>query len=111
MFHPRVRKFCILISLPLISPSPIECGYVATDTQKHVPVRLFHVLVLLRLTNIFVSRLLFWFVSEELYNAQQLVADADEIITRAIERGMPSEDISAIQEAFTHLYASSTLTL
>jgi hypothetical protein len=50
--------------------------------------------------------LLFWFVSEELYNAQQLVADADEVTTRAIERGMPSEDISAIQEAFTHLYAS-----
>ena len=55
-----------------------------------------------------VLRLLFWFVSDELYNAQQLVADADGHINKAIERGMPSEDISAIQTAFMHLYASST---
>jgi hypothetical protein len=53
-------------------------------------------------------RLLFWFVSDELYNAQQLVASADEHINKAIEREMPSEDVSAIQTAFMHLYASST---
>lgn len=63
---------------------------------------------IIRSTNVIISRLLFWFVSEELYNAQQLVADADELIKRAIERGMPSEDISAVQMAFMHLYASST---
>ena len=51
-----------------------------------------------------IPRLLFWFVSDELYNAQQLVADADGLINKAIERGMPSEDILAIQKAFMHLY-------
>jgi hypothetical protein len=52
--------------------------------------------------------LLFWFVSDDLYNAEQLVADADGYIKKATERGMPSEDIEAIQMAFMHLYASST---
>ena len=55
-----------------------------------------------------ILRLLFWFISDELYNVQQLVANADKHITRAIEHQMPSEDISAMQEAFMHLYASST---
>ena len=56
-----------------------------------------------------IPRLLFWFVSDELYNAQQLVADADVLINKAIERGMPPEDILAIQTAFMHLYAFSPL--
>lgn len=55
-----------------------------------------------------IPRLLFWFVSDELYNAQQLVADADEHINKAIDRGMPAEDIAAIQTAFMHLYVSLT---
>lgn len=55
-----------------------------------------------------ISRLLFWFVSDDLYNSEQLVADADEYINKAVERGMPPEDISAIEMALMHLYASST---
>lgn len=49
------------------------------------------------------SQLLFWFVSDDFYNAQQQIADADGYIKRAVERGMSSEDISAIQAALMHL--------
>jgi hypothetical protein len=50
------------------------------------------------------SRLLFWRVDDRLYNADELVKNANKHIERAIKRGMPEEDISLLESAFNHLY-------
>ena len=48
-------------------------------------------------------RILFWHVTDDLYNAVQLVKTSDAFIARAIERKASAEDIQAAQEAFKHL--------
>ncbi|KAF8809006.1 hypothetical protein BYT27DRAFT_7222578 [Phlegmacium glaucopus] len=77
----------------------------AVDSQRKDQDYMFHPrnTDVLQLTLKNMSQLLFWFVSDDLYNAQQLVADAEGYVKKAIERGMASEDISAIQMAFMHL--------
>ncbi len=49
------------------------------------------------------SRILFWHVTDDLYNSVQLVETSDAFIARAIERNASAEDIQAAQEAFKHL--------
>jgi hypothetical protein len=53
----------------------------------------------------FCARILFWHVDEELYNARQLLENAESHIRTAQERNMPREDMLALDEAFKHLYA------
>ena len=48
-------------------------------------------------------RILFWHVTDDLYNAVQLVKTSDAFIARAFERKTSAEDIQAAQEAFKHL--------
>jgi hypothetical protein len=50
-----------------------------------------------------ISRLLFWHVDDRLYNADELVKNANEHIQRAIKRGTSEEDISLLKSAFQHL--------
>lgn len=49
------------------------------------------------------SRILFWHVTDELYNSVQALKTSDAFIARAIERKVPAQDIQAAQEAFKHL--------
>jgi len=51
------------------------------------------------------ARILFWHVDEELYNAKQLLDDAESHIRTAEKRNMPPEDMLALNEAFRHLCA------
>jgi hypothetical protein len=53
----------------------------------------------------FCARILFWHVDEELYNARQLLENAETHTRTAQERNMPREDILALDEAFRHLCA------
>ncbi|KAH9484424.1 putative ATP-dependent helicase C23E6.02 [Psilocybe cubensis] len=49
------------------------------------------------------SQICFWHIDENLYNARDLVRDAEIITKRAEDRNMPPSDISALKLAFDHL--------
>lgn len=46
---------------------------------------------------------MFWSIDENLYNADQLLEEAQTHIDRAIERKAPAEDLELLQNAFKHL--------
>lgn len=50
-------------------------------------------------------RICFWNIDNDLYNAEELVQNSDEIIQRAKDRDMPCVDIVLLKEAVKHLYA------
>lgn len=49
---------------------------------------------------------MFWSIDENLYNADQLLEDAQVHINRAIERNAPPEDLELLHKAFKHLSVS-----
>jgi hypothetical protein len=53
----------------------------------------------------FCARIFFWHVDEELYNARQILENAESHIRTAQERNIPHEDMLALNEALRHLYA------
>ncbi|KAF8912126.1 hypothetical protein CPB84DRAFT_1761324 [Gymnopilus junonius] len=77
----------------------------AVDSQRTDQDYMFHTRNAIHLQETLrnMSQILFWHVDENLYNAKQLVAEAHILIKRALDRGMPEDDISGLNEAFQHL--------
>ncbi|KAF9484636.1 hypothetical protein BDN70DRAFT_872149 [Pholiota conissans] len=77
----------------------------AIDSERTHQDYMFHPsnVEMLQLTMKNMSQILFWHVDSGLYNAPELIKNANTTLSRAIERGMPDEDIKGLQEAFKHL--------
>jgi hypothetical protein len=50
----------------------------------------------------FLDRLMFWTIDDELYNVDNIVKEAQDLRTRAIDRNRPEYDIKLLNDALMH---------
>lgn len=106
LFHPRVC-FCSISVLA-------SCDFFFQNVeflQETVQNMSQYVVAVHTTAEIYIStlRLLFYRVDDQLYNADELVKNANEHIQRALKRGVSEEDLSLLRSAFKHLYVMRTL--